>query len=645
VEEANLAKRHVAFIGLGSVGAPIALALARAGVGRFTLLDPDRFSVPNVARHVGDARDLGRRKDRLLRERLLACHPTATVQCLEADVCAPEDGATLESHLNDADLLVVTTDAPAANLAANRLAIGLQTRALFVGIYEGGTGGEIFAYRPEQEACYACVAAFRAALPPVPRVHRAHDYVNLRKGAELPPLNALGIDIGHTVSVSASVALGLLEEPGRLEGILTPDKPLLFVANGVPGWIFDRPFELIPASLPEAGCQVCRQVTQLEPASEAPLIWQDERDVEDMPPTAESPSRQALNEQQPATTPVPHLATGTVAPLFFPEPADDTTPPPATMSAGGDGSEIGAPLVEDLTIRDLEAPEACPPGEVARAAEDGTAPRAVPPGTALPKALTAQETEKVTTAGADDDAAKTEDSHAHLTREMTRWAPGALAVAEGGRATVPIDGELLEEAYHTDWGPPNPELDGNDAEADIAPIEDEGPEAQEPWNDAQSSEEEAGDDLPDYFEPVGKDDAGGQMAIGKDDAEGLPVGKTDAEGPPVGKDDAEGQTPVGKDDATDDEDAGFSGRGFLGLVRWFGVELRSAFQPTSPGTARDAAYEGRGEGPTEGGPSQPGAHPPRVTRQQLGLPMDEHRPPPLPEEGAGGTQSRGLFRG
>lgn len=261
VDAQGLAACHVAFVGLGSVGAPIALALANAGVGRFTLMDPDTFSASNVARHPGDVRALGRRKDVLLKEMLLARNPALTVDCLASDVRDPADLPALETHLVDADLIVVSTDDPTANLAANRLALELDRPALFVGVYDEGLGGELFVRRPNMQGspragCYNCVAGFRSNLPPIPRGERAHDYLNLRAGSDLPPLHALGIDISHIVSLASSIGLGLLGESARLEGLID-DTPLLLINNGKRGWIFSHPFEVIPARLDPPGCPVC----------------------------------------------------------------------------------------------------------------------------------------------------------------------------------------------------------------------------------------------------------------------------------------------------------------------------------------------------------------------------------------------------
>ncbi len=254
-----LAKQHVVFVGVGSVGAPVAVLLAASGLGRFTLVDPDRFSPPNVARHTGDVRDVGRLKVAVVRDHLKARNPSATVACLPVDVRDEEALSDVRRRCEEADLVIVTTDDPTANLAMNRVLVEEDLAGLFAGVFDGGIGGEVFARTPDSPVCYNCVAGFRRHLPPIPRSERAHDYVDLRPGADFPPMHALGIDIAHTTSVVASIALGLLGAEGRLEDLelASPDTRLLFVANGRTGWIFSRPFEVISARLDAVGCPVC----------------------------------------------------------------------------------------------------------------------------------------------------------------------------------------------------------------------------------------------------------------------------------------------------------------------------------------------------------------------------------------------------
>ncbi|MDX1593941.1 MAG: tRNA threonylcarbamoyladenosine dehydratase [Gammaproteobacteria bacterium] len=88
----------VAVVGLGGVGSWAAEALARSGVGRLRLIDPDDIAPSNVNRqlHALDGQ-FGRAKVEALAERIAAIHPGCAVESLDE----PLTPATLERHLGD----------------------------------------------------------------------------------------------------------------------------------------------------------------------------------------------------------------------------------------------------------------------------------------------------------------------------------------------------------------------------------------------------------------------------------------------------------------------------------------------------------------------------------------------------------------
>ena len=80
----RLQKSHVAVFGLGGVGGAAAEALARAGVGRLTLVDNDTVSITNRNRQlIALASTTGQRKTAAMAARIMDINPGCTVTPLD----------------------------------------------------------------------------------------------------------------------------------------------------------------------------------------------------------------------------------------------------------------------------------------------------------------------------------------------------------------------------------------------------------------------------------------------------------------------------------------------------------------------------------------------------------------------------------
>ena len=108
----------VAVIGCGSVGAPVACALAQAGIGRLIMVDPEPLTWPNVGRHPLGATAVGRNKAEALAERLQTDFPHLKVEhrsCGLHQLIAHNQGL-----LEGADIIVSATGNWGAESALNR---------------------------------------------------------------------------------------------------------------------------------------------------------------------------------------------------------------------------------------------------------------------------------------------------------------------------------------------------------------------------------------------------------------------------------------------------------------------------------------------------------------------------------------------
>ena len=79
----KLKRAHVAVFGIGGVGGYTAEAIARAGIGKITLIDPDAVSVSNLNRQIIALRStVGKNKAEAMKERIADINPDCTVTAL-----------------------------------------------------------------------------------------------------------------------------------------------------------------------------------------------------------------------------------------------------------------------------------------------------------------------------------------------------------------------------------------------------------------------------------------------------------------------------------------------------------------------------------------------------------------------------------
>lgn len=79
----TLANTHMLVIGVGGVGSNCVVALARGGVGSFTIIDYDTVDVSNINRQaLAFESTVGRVKTDVMREIILDINPNAKVECI-----------------------------------------------------------------------------------------------------------------------------------------------------------------------------------------------------------------------------------------------------------------------------------------------------------------------------------------------------------------------------------------------------------------------------------------------------------------------------------------------------------------------------------------------------------------------------------
>ncbi len=121
-QQERLRRSRVLVVGCGGVGGTVAVALARSGVGAFTLVDFDDFEPTNLNRQIACTREtLGRNKAEVLAEHLRSIAPDVDVDFVPHRV----DLADLDDLIEPCDLVF-----PAADDYAYSLMVFRHTRAL-----------------------------------------------------------------------------------------------------------------------------------------------------------------------------------------------------------------------------------------------------------------------------------------------------------------------------------------------------------------------------------------------------------------------------------------------------------------------------------------------------------------------------------
>lgn len=219
----DLLGAHVVVVGAGSIGSAADDALAAYGVGRLTLVDPDRLLAHNFARHRANPRDLGRHKVNAERDRLCDRNPHLTVDALALDVIYDAD--VMRPLMAGADAVLVAADGIDPRRAANHLARRTGTPAVFACVLENGAYGEVIRTRSP----HGCLLCARAKLHDdggvAPEATLDHGYGT---GTRHLPMTAVGGDLALVGQLAAKATIAtILEGKGHRDQRLLGDQAVI----------------------------------------------------------------------------------------------------------------------------------------------------------------------------------------------------------------------------------------------------------------------------------------------------------------------------------------------------------------------------------------------------------------------------------
>jgi molybdopterin/thiamine biosynthesis adenylyltransferase len=147
-----VATDRILIVGVGGLGVPALWSLARAGVGRLTLVDPDPVELSNLARQVAfRTSDIGTPKveaaSRWLRERF----PDVQVERHAIALDASNAARLIGAH----NFVVDATDSPIAKFVINDACVAARIPFVYGGVL--GMTGQAMTVIPGETACIRCV--------------------------------------------------------------------------------------------------------------------------------------------------------------------------------------------------------------------------------------------------------------------------------------------------------------------------------------------------------------------------------------------------------------------------------------------------------------------------------------------------------
>lgn len=201
------------FIGCGSVGSLFALELARAGVGRFMLIDSDILGYHNICRHQCGIFDVGRYKTDAMRDRILQINPYAEVITKNMRIQdVPLDELMIFCDSNT--IVVGGADNREGDLYANGIAQQVGMPFMSIGCWERAFAGEIFYCLPTGMPTYKDfmeVAGHMSA-----RVNQNRRFYTTE--AELEKVSfepGISVDINFVTTIAVKIAIDLLNRDNK----------------------------------------------------------------------------------------------------------------------------------------------------------------------------------------------------------------------------------------------------------------------------------------------------------------------------------------------------------------------------------------------------------------------------------------------
>lgn len=150
----KLLEAKVLLVGLGGLGAPLALYLAAAGIGELVLVDDDLVEASNLQRQIiHSVEDIGDSKVSSAQNSIHAINPDCQVSIHQLRLA----DETLLAMVAAADLVLDGTDNFATRYAINEACVATRTPLVSGAAIRWEGQVAVFDFRDPQAPCYACL--------------------------------------------------------------------------------------------------------------------------------------------------------------------------------------------------------------------------------------------------------------------------------------------------------------------------------------------------------------------------------------------------------------------------------------------------------------------------------------------------------
>lgn len=268
-------KTRVVMVGLGSLGGAVALALARAGIERFVLVDPDSVSLENVCRHVAPISLVGLPKVAAVELMLRGINPDVRVTAIPKHLAwdLPHLGAGKEvaAMLTAGDVVVCTCAVGPAERQLNALAVRRGVPVIFGAALGAAEYARVFRVIAGESACYECL--MRAQDRDPERFPRFVAEGAPEEGAAYmdPSLPGLAIDVTQIAMLIARLTLQTIARTIRADIGMADERGHHLLWSNRGGWAdCDRSLQVAVRDVPrDPECPVCGEGVEEAAMSES----------------------------------------------------------------------------------------------------------------------------------------------------------------------------------------------------------------------------------------------------------------------------------------------------------------------------------------------------------------------------------------